>query len=143
MKYDIHIRDLKIFAYHGVNKEEKRDGQNFLVDCDMQISTPCIYGFIKDSVDETISYAKAAKFIKEVMLRGKFDLIEAAVDYVAKELFFKFKKLKKLDITLKKPDAPIRDVDFGYVAVRIKRRRFNFRFGRLFSKVKEIKFNEN
>ncbi|MGN1202778.1 MAG: dihydroneopterin aldolase, partial [Eubacterium sp.] len=26
------IRDLKIFAYHGVNPEEKRDGQNFVFD---------------------------------------------------------------------------------------------------------------
>ena len=26
------IRDLKIFAYHGVNEEEKVNGQNFVFD---------------------------------------------------------------------------------------------------------------
>ena len=28
----IEIRGLKVFAYHGVNPEEKRDGQNFILD---------------------------------------------------------------------------------------------------------------
>ena len=29
------IRDLKIFAYHGVNEEEKINGQNFVFDIDV------------------------------------------------------------------------------------------------------------
>ena len=28
------IRDLKIYAYHGVNEEEKINGQNFVIDID-------------------------------------------------------------------------------------------------------------
>ena len=28
----IHIKGLRLFAYHGVNPEEKRDGQTFLLD---------------------------------------------------------------------------------------------------------------
>ena len=37
------IRDLKIFAYHGVNPEEKINGQIFILDIDAggDISAPC------------------------------------------------------------------------------------------------------
>ncbi|MBQ8077343.1 MAG: dihydroneopterin aldolase, partial [Eubacterium sp.] len=30
----ITIKDLKLFAYHGVNPEEKESGQNFFIDID-------------------------------------------------------------------------------------------------------------
>jgi len=29
------IKNLKIFAYHGVNKSEKENGQNFLIDAEI------------------------------------------------------------------------------------------------------------
>ena len=32
------IRDLKIFAYHGVNEEEKVNGQNFIFDIDLSVN---------------------------------------------------------------------------------------------------------
>ena len=32
------IRDLKIFAYHGVNEEEKVNGQNFIFDIDLTVN---------------------------------------------------------------------------------------------------------
>ena len=32
------IRDLKIFAYHGVNEEEKINGQNFVFDIDLFVN---------------------------------------------------------------------------------------------------------
>ena len=53
------VRGLKIFAYHGVNAEEKIDGQNFIFDIDafVDISVPCV----SDNVDDTVSYAKIIK----------------------------------------------------------------------------------
>ena len=37
------VKNLKIFAYHGVNPEEKENGQNFVLDIDayVDISKPC------------------------------------------------------------------------------------------------------
>ncbi|MBR6647300.1 MAG: dihydroneopterin aldolase, partial [Clostridia bacterium] len=48
------IKDLKVFAFHGVNPEEKADGQNFILDivADVDLSVPCK----TDNVDDTVSY---------------------------------------------------------------------------------------
>ena len=114
------VRNLKIFAYHGVNPEEKEDGQNFVLDIDayVDISVPCI----TDNVDDTVSYAKIIKETAKIFTCQKDDLLERAVQRIADGLFESFDKIQKLRILLKKPEAPIK-ADFEYVAVEIFRER--------------------
>ena len=112
----IRIRDLKIFAYHGVNPEEKQFGQNFIIDIDVYAD------FRKasdsDSIDSTISYAKVAKTIRSVMTERSYDLIETAASVVTDAVFMQYPAANRIRLTLKKPDAPIK-ADFSYVAVEI------------------------
>ncbi|MBE6821244.1 MAG: dihydroneopterin aldolase [Ruminococcaceae bacterium] len=114
------VRNLKIFAYHGVNPEEKEDGQNFVLDIDayVDISVPCL----TDDVEDTVSYAKIIKETVKIFTCQKDDLLERAAQRVANGLFESFDKIQKLRIVLKKPEAPIK-ADFGYVAVEIFRER--------------------
>lgn len=114
------IRNLKIFAYHGVNPEEKTDGQNFIFDIDafVDIGMPCQ----TDNVDDTVSYADIIEETISIFTRQKDDLVERAAERVAEGLFGKFEKIKSLRIRLKKPDAPIK-ADFEYVGVEIYRER--------------------
>ena len=114
------VRNLKIFAYHGVNPEEKRDGQNFVFDIDayVDISVPCQ----SDNVEDTVSYAKIIKETTRIFTCQKDDLLERAAQRVADGLFEKFEKIQSLRILLKKPEAPIK-ADFEYVGVEIFRER--------------------
>lgn len=114
------VRNLKIFAYHGVNPEEKEDGQNFVLDIDayVDISVPCL----TDDVEDTVSYAKIIKETVKIFTCQKDDLLERAAQRVADGLFESFDKISKLRILLKKPEAPIK-ADFEYVAVEIFRER--------------------
>lgn len=114
------VRNLKIFAYHGVNPEEKEDGQNFVFDIDayVDISIPCV----SDNVEDTVSYAKIIKETVRIFTSQKDDLLERAAQRVADGLFKSFDKIKKLRILLKKPEAPIK-ADFEYVGVEIFRER--------------------
>lgn len=116
----ISIKGLKIYAYHGVNPEEKRDGQNFIIDLDyyLNITKACNM----DVLDDTVSYAKVVKLINRVFLEEKYDLIERAAQVVADAVLDEFEQIFKVDITLKKPEAPIK-ADFDYVAVTISRER--------------------
>ena len=116
------VRNLKIFAYHGVNPEEKVDGQNFVLDIDayVDISVPCV----TDNVDDTVSYAKIIKQTVKIFTSQKDDLLERAAQRVADGLFESFDKIQSLRILLKKPEAPIK-ADFDYVAVEIFRERCN------------------
>ena len=116
----IKIDGLKIFAYHGVNPEEKETGQNFVFDIDIYVNmtTACF----SDNVDDTVNYAKVIKTVTRAFTAQKFNLIERAAQVVADAVLEEYPEVFKVDLTLKKPEAPMR-ADFNFVAVNIVRER--------------------
>ena len=85
------VKDLKLFCYHGVNPEEKIDGQNFIFDIEagVDLSLPCK----TDNVDDTVSYAKIIKTVRRVAQSEKNDLLERVAQRVVDELFMEFDKI--------------------------------------------------
>ena len=75
------IKDLEIFAYHGVLEEEKKNGQPFFVSAELFLDLR--EAGIKDDLSKTVNYATVCELIKETMTREKFDLIEAVAETVA------------------------------------------------------------
>ena len=77
----IKVQGLKLYAYHGVNPEEKVDGQEFILDIKAYLSLdlPCV----SDNVDDTVSYAKIIKTARRAFLAEKYDLLEKAAQTVA------------------------------------------------------------
>jgi dihydroneopterin aldolase/2-amino-4-hydroxy-6-hydroxymethyldihydropteridine diphosphokinase len=118
MKDMIQIRQLEVFAYHGCNEEEKINGQKFYVDANLytDVRTPGI----SDELDETVNYSKACKFINKFMTENRFDLIEAVAEQTTRALLKEFPKVRGIDFTVYKPNAPIK-LPFGNVAVSISR----------------------
>lgn len=116
----ISIKGLKLFAYHGVNPEEKENGQNFVIDLDyyVNIARACQM----DTLDDTVSYANVVKTIRRVFTAEKYDLIERAAQVIADAVLDEFDDIFKVEVTLKKPEAPI-SAEFDYVAVSIMRER--------------------
>lgn len=116
----ITVKNLKLFAYHGVNEEEKQNGQNFYIDLSyyLELEKPCE----SDSVEDTVSYAKTVKTIRRVFTERSYDLIEKAAQVVCDTLFEEFEAIKKIEITLKKPEAPV-NAEFDYMAVSLTRER--------------------
>lgn len=114
------IRELKLFAYHGVNPEEKRDGQNFYLDIDLSVNiTKACHS---DKVEDTVSYAKVIKTVRKVFCAEKYDLIEKAAQVTADAILEEYPEVFGVGITLKKPEAPV-SADFGWVGVSIFRER--------------------
>ena len=114
------IKGLKLFAYHGVNEEEKINGQNFILDITayLDLSKPCK----SDELEETVSYAKIIKAVRAEFTKEKYDLIEKAAQVTADCVLDNFDRINAVEVTLKKPEAPIK-ADFDYVAVSIRRER--------------------
>ena len=114
------IRELKLFAYHGVNESEKVYGQNFVfdIDCFLDISKPCK----SDNVEDTVSYAKIIKTVRRVFTAEKYDLLERASEVVATAILEEYPAVLEVKVLLKKPEAPIK-ADFDYVGVEITRSR--------------------
>lgn len=119
----IHISGLEVFAYHGVNPEEKRDGQRFVLDvvmeCDLKKPGRT------DDLNDTVNYAAIRKVISRVMTEQSYDLIERAAARVAEEVLKADEKVERVHVLLKKPEAPI-NAKFDYVAVEILRERKDF-----------------
>lgn len=114
------INNLHIYAYHGVNPEEKENGQNFYLDivCTADLHNACQ----TDDLNETVNYSKVIKAVTAVFKAEKYDLIERAAQVVADCVLDSFEKVQSVKVTLRKPEAPVK-ADFGYVAVEIERSR--------------------
>lgn len=113
---EIYIKGLKIFAYHGVNPEETENGQEFELDITMYADLSKARK--SDNLEDTINYAKARKVVNAAMCDRPYKLIERAAEEVADRLLAEFSSLKKVDVMLKKPNAPMSCV-FDWVAVKI------------------------
>ncbi len=109
----IYIKGLKIRAFHGVNPEEKVDGQNFILDITAELDATRAKE--SDNVDDTVSYAKIIKTTTAVFTARSYDLIEVAAHKVGLAIMKEYPRLQKVTVLLKKPEAPIK-ADFEYVA---------------------------
>lgn len=118
------IKGLKVFAYHGVNPEEKADGQNFVVDIIAYCSVS--KAGRTDDLNDTVSYAKVLKTAVRVMTEDKYNLLERVAQRVAEQVLEAYESIERVDVCIKKPEAPI-NADFDYVAVEISRAREDFR----------------
>ena len=116
----IYIRGLRVFAYHGVNIEEKEKGQPFVLDVTLEVDLS--RAGQSDNLSDTVNYAKVAKRIVRVMQTEKDDLIERAATRVAEAILTEFPAVREVTVLLKKPRAPIA-ADFDYVAGEITRSR--------------------
>ena len=110
------IKGLKLYAFHGVNPEEKENGQDFILDISAYL--PLAKAGKTDNLEDTVSYAKIIKLTRAVFTAEQYDLIEKAARKVAAEILKTFDMIESITVTLKKPDAPIK-ADFDYVAVEI------------------------
>ena len=113
----ITVHGLNVFAYHGVKPEEKANGQNFILDivASIDLTKACI----SDKLEDTVSYSDIIREATKVFTEQKDDLIERAAMRVADGILERFRRIKAVRITVRKPDAPIK-ADFDYVSVEFK-----------------------
>lgn len=121
MKNDcIEINNLIVFANHGVLPEEKTMGQKFMISLclhmDMRAAAKT------DDLTRTLDYAKVCAFVTGFTRKNRCRLIESAAENIANALLISYPQLKQVDITLKKPWAPI-GLPLDGVDVRLSRKR--------------------
>ena len=112
------IKDLEVYANHGLYKEEKVLGQKFLVSAVLYVDTKL--AGVSDQMEFSVDYGKVCHVIKDILTENDFNLIECVAETVAKKLLLKFPLVRKLEIEVKKPWAPI-GLPLDYVSVKIKR----------------------
>jgi 7,8-dihydroneopterin aldolase/epimerase/oxygenase len=114
------VKDLQVFARHGVLAEEKRLGQRFSVDVIAHLDLRPAGE--SDDFAKTVGYDALAALATETLTAKSYDLIEATAEAVAQAVLARFPRIEKVEIELRKPSAPI-DAVFAYVGVRLERSR--------------------
>lgn len=114
----IKIKNLHIYAYHGVHDFEKEKGQNFYINAVAYVDT--FEAGHSDKLEDTVSYSDICRVINDTFCGTKYDLIEAAAEACAENILFSFSKIRKIDIEICKPEAPI-EMEFETVSVEISR----------------------
>ena len=73
-------------------------------------------------MENSVNYAEVTKVIQKVFKSKSTNLIETAAQSLAGILLARFTKIDRIDMTVKKPSAPV-DAHFDYMSVNITRSR--------------------
>ncbi|MCM3501296.1 dihydroneopterin aldolase [Microbacterium sp. P26] len=115
----ITLTGVRAVGFHGVYPDEKRDGQEFVVDAALDLSLR--RAAETDDVVDTVHYGELAERLVAVVEGEPVDLIETLAQRLADEVLTD-RRVETVTITVHKPKAPI-TVPFGDVSVTITRGR--------------------
>ncbi|MDT0144636.1 dihydroneopterin aldolase [Microbacterium sp. PRC9] len=116
---EITLTGVRAYGYHGVFEDERREGQEFVVDVTLYLSTT--EAAETDDVADTVHYGEVAERIVELVGGEPLNLIEGVAARIADDLLT-YDLVRMVAVTVHKPQAPI-TVPFSDVAVTIRRGR--------------------
>lgn len=116
----IEIKNLEVYAHHGVLEAEKQLGQKFYIDAKLFFNVELVS--FSDEIDESVDYAKVIRTIQRMVSQQSANLIESVAESVVYILLYEYPKIQRIDFNIRKPSAPI-DASFDYVGVSISRSR--------------------
>jgi len=115
----ITLTGLRARGYHGVYREEREQGQDFVVDVTLELDLdPAARS---DQVEDTVDYGALAKVLVAVVSGEPVNLIETLADRLAAACLAD-DRVDAATVTVHKPAAPI-PYEFADVAVTLRRTR--------------------
>jgi 7,8-dihydroneopterin aldolase/epimerase/oxygenase len=115
----IALLGLRVRGRHGVFEHERRDGQDFVVDAELELSTTAAAR--SDDLADTVDYGDLAQRLAAVVGGEPVNLLETLVARLADECL-RDPRVDAATVTVHKPQAPI-PLTFADVAVTIRRAR--------------------
>ena len=107
MKTKIRLYNIQLHGYHGVDDNEKKNGQQFEIDIKAYTDLTAI---IKtDNVDTTTDYSALYDKVVNVFSASGFNLIESLANQIASPLTDDY-CLSGCRVIIRKPDAPINGI---------------------------------
>lgn len=116
----IELSGMEFFGYHGCFAEERQKGQNFIVDA--MLFLDLTEAGRTDDLCRSVNYAGVFEDVRSIVEGEAKNLIEALAEEIAAQLLKKYAALKRVEIAVHKPQAPIAGC-FRDVCVRIARDR--------------------
>ena len=95
MKVEIH--GLELFGRHGVGEDERRDGQTFLFDVELELPEPR-----EDEIGSTVDYRDVRDAVRDVSDARAHNLLEALAAAAAEAIVDRF-AVQSATVRVRKP----------------------------------------
>jgi dihydroneopterin aldolase len=114
----ISIKGIKGFGFHGVFDFEKRDGQNFSVDIEVEIDLT--KASKSDRLEDTVDYGVFTSIALAHITGEPVNLIEHLAGNIADEIKGSHSSILAVAVTVHKPHAPVSE-EVSDISVTIRR----------------------
>lgn len=114
------LTGIEIFGHHGDLPEEKKLGQKFLIDLELNLDLS-VAGK-SDALEDTVDYPKILALTEKIIGGESKNLIETVAEELAEKILADFPKVEGVKVVLHKPYAPLK-IKYLDAAVEIFRSR--------------------
>ena len=118
MSDQVFVSGLVIHAHHGVMEHESKVGQRFVLD--LELSLDLKDAARSDKLVDTVSYSAIVETASRAVTAQSHRLVETAAGTVADALLDGFARVNRVQVTVRKPHAPIAAIfeDVGVILTR-------------------------
>jgi dihydroneopterin aldolase len=113
MELKIHLKDIKLYGYHGVHPLENKVGLEFIIDLSIMIKRDQQ----KFQLTDTIDYESIFLLLKEEFTKTE-SLLENLGNRIIQRIHADFPSTQSIDLTIMKIGAPISNLQ-GKVGISI------------------------
>jgi dihydroneopterin aldolase len=111
----IELAGIVVFGHHGYLEEERRLGQRFLVDVEVDVDDVATRS---DRIEDTVDYRRIAQLVREVFTGDERLLLEALAGATADRILERFHEVRSARVRVRKPDVVLEPpVDHAAVVV--------------------------
>lgn len=111
------LQGVQFHGHHGVYEEERKLGQRFLVDVEIQLDLREAGG--RDDLAASVDYGRIHALVVEIGTRQQFRLLEALAERIASAVLEQF-RVTQVTVRATKPSPPLPGIVAG-VSVEITR----------------------
>ena len=117
----IQLEGILLFGYHGVNPRERKLGQHFVVD--LEVNANLTLAATSDRLEETVDYTKLHSLVKHVVTGVPRNLLETVAEDIAQRILTNFPLVDIIKVRISKPGIAIEESIIKESAVVIRRER--------------------
>ncbi len=114
----VELAGLELRGFHGVNEDERREGQRFLFDLSIDVPADAA---VTDRIEDAVDYRDVAATVQEVSDGRAYSLLEGLAAAVADAILARF-PAERVRVRVRKPDVRL-DAPLEYSAATVERTR--------------------
>ena len=106
-KYKLNFKDINLYAYHGLYPKEKKNGQNFEINLDIEYKPSFPNKTLNsshDQINDFINYIDFYNFFKKKFNQKRFNTLEGLLDKLIFDIESEYPTILYIKISIMKPD---------------------------------------